>query len=409
MTTSVRRILLVLTVVGLASSLASLYVHARLFSQPGYVSFCDVNDAVSCTQVYQSAYSTVWGIPVALFGSLWYVGVLVLLAGSAWGWSSLRENALAYIFLASVAGLGSVIYLAYASLVILKIVCAMCIVTYVAVAGVFLSSGARIRIPMTTLPRRIWQDFRTALASPPAMMVVLVFVIASTAAIAFSPRHPETAPAAAQPQAAPDKQSEFLRYWESQARVQVPVQTEGATVVIVKFSDYMCPACAQSYMDYKETLAKYKAQFPNDFKFIEKDYPLARQCNPNLQSDMHIAACEAAAAVHMARQKGRGEAMEDWLFARNQALTPAAVKQAARDIGGVADFDAQYASAINQVKTDVALASILGISRTPTFFIGHKEPGKDGLEFVRSEGALPLQYLELAIQYELKKAGKIVP
>ena len=407
MSKTVRLVLLVLTLVGLASSIASLYVHVQLLRQPGYVSFCDVSATISCTQVYQSRYASVAGVPVALFGALWYVGVMVLLAGSRWGWPSLRESAVGYIFVLGVLGLGATIYLAYASLVILKAVCAMCIITYVAVTGVFLTSGARIRCPMTTIPRRCWQDVRTALASPPAMAVVLVFIMSSTAAIAFMPRHrdPQASPA---PQVGRDQTSEFIRYWEIQPRVQVPVSAEGASVVIVKFSDYMCPSCAQSYLDYKQILAKYETQYPGEIAFITKDYPLERECNANLQRDMHLAACESAVAVRLARLKGRGDAMEEWLYARNQALTPAVVRQAARDIGGVPDFDEQYQTVLNQVKSDIALATIFGITGTPTFFIGHREPGKDTVLYIR-QNALPPQYFELALQYELKKAGKITP
>jgi protein-disulfide isomerase len=188
----------------------------------------------------------------------------------------------------------------------------------------------------------------------------------------------------------------------------VPISAEGASVVVVKFSDYMCPGCAQSYMDYKEILAKYRAQYPGDFKFITKDYPLSQECNANLQREMHPASCVSAVAVRLARLKGRGDAMEDWLFTRNQSLTPPLVRQAARDVGGVPDLDEQYATVLNQIKSDIALATILGISQTPTFFIGHREPGKDTVMYVR-HGALPPQYFELALQYELKKAGKITP
>jgi len=408
MSKNVRRILVVLTLVGLASTIASLYVHAQMLRQPGYVSFCDVNATVSCTQVYQSRYATVAGVPVSLFGALWYVGVLVLLAGSRWGWPSLRESAVGYIFVVSVIGLGPVFYLGYASLVVLKTVCTMCIITYVAVTGVFLTSGARIPFPMTTIPRRIWQDVRTALTSPPAIGLVMAFIVLSTAAIAFVPRHGEATPIAG-PQAGGDKTSEFVRFWESQPRMQVPVSAEGASVVIVKFSDYMCPACAQSYLDYKEILAKYRTEYPGVIKFITKDYPLESECNAQVQRDLHMSACESAVAVRLARLKGRGDAMEDWLYTRNQSLTPPVVRQAARDIGGVTDFDAQYQSVLNQVKSDIALASILVIQRTPTFFIGHREPGKDTVMYVRQEGALPPQYFDLALQYELKKAGKITP
>ena len=408
MSIAVRRLLLALTLVGLVSSCASLYVHVQILRQPGYVSFCDVSATVSCTQVYQSRYAAVAGVPVAVFGALWYVGVLVLLAGSRWGWPSLRESAVGYVFVLGVLGLGPVFYLGYASLVTLKTVCAMCIITYVAVAGVFLISGARIPFPMTTIPRRIWQDLRTALSSPPAIGVVMAFIMLSTVAIAFAPRHGAPPPAVT-PQVGGDKTSEFVRFWEAQPRMQVPVSAEGASVVVVKFSDYVCPACAQSYLDYKEILAKYRTQYPGAIKFITKDYPLESECNANVQRDLHVAACESAVAVRLARLKGRGDAMEDWLYTRNQSLTPPIVRQAARDIGGVPDFDDQYQTVLNQVKSDIALATILVINRTPTFFIGHREPGKDTVMYVRQEGALPPQYFDLALQYELKKAGKITP
>jgi protein-disulfide isomerase len=88
--------------------------------------------------------------------------------------------------------------------------------------------------------------------------------------------------------------------------------------------------------------------------------------------------------------------MDDWLYNNSALLTPASIRQAAGEVGGVADFDAQYRSLINTVKGDIALATILGVKVTPTFFING----------VKLEGALPPQYLELALQLELKKAGK---
>jgi protein-disulfide isomerase len=91
--------------------------------------------------------------------------------------------------------------------------------------------------------------------------------------------------------------------------------------------------------------------------------------------------------------------MEDWLYTNHQILTPGGVRQAAKDIGGVPDFDAQYAGVLNQIKSDVGLASILNIRVTPTFYING----------IRVEAGLPTEYFEMALQYELKKAGKMAP
>ena len=396
MTKNIRLLLSLLALAGLASALASLYVHHQLLTRPGYLSFCDVNATVSCSQVYQSRYAYLAGVPVALLGALWYVAVLVVLAGARWGWPSLRENSAGYVFLLSTAGLGFVLYMAYASLVLLKIVCLMCVVTYIAVAALFIISGTRTSYPMLTIPRRILQDVKAALASPAALALILVFLVGATATIAFLPRG-GASPAAPVDQAAmADRQSEFIRYWESQPRMQLPVSADGASVVIVRFSDYQCPSCAQTYTDYKPVVARYNAQYPGSVKVIQKDFPLETECNTGLARDIHVASCEAAAASKAAHAKGRGEAMDEWLYANYQVLTPAGVRQAAADVGGVADFDAQYKSLINTIKGDIALATILGVKVTPTFFING----------VKLEGALPVQYFELALQLELKKAGK---
>ena len=69
MTKNVRLLLTVLALVGLASAIASLYVHYQLLTRPGYLSFCDVNATVSCSQVYQSQYAYLAGAPVALLGA----------------------------------------------------------------------------------------------------------------------------------------------------------------------------------------------------------------------------------------------------------------------------------------------------------------------------------------------------
>ena len=398
MTKNVRLLLVILALAGLASALSSLYVHHQLLNRPGYLSFCDVNATVSCTEVYQSRYAYLGGVPVALLGALWYVAVLLVLAGGQWGWASLRDNAPGYVFVLSTAGLGFVLYMAWASLVVLKIVCLMCVATYVAVAALFIVSGTRTLYPMITIPRRLLQDAKAALASPAALALILVFLAGATAAVAFFPRGSSATPAAPEvgQAASADRTSEFVRWWDTQTRMQLPVSADGAAVVIVRFSDFQCPSCAVTYREYKPILARYAAQYPGAIKVVQKEFPLETECNTALARDLHTASCEAAAASKAAHAKGRGEAMDDWLYANGATLTPASVRQAAAEVGGITDFDAQYRALTNTVKGDIALATILGVKVTPTFFING----------VKLEGALPPQYMELALQLELKKAGK---
>ena len=74
---------------------------------------------------------------------------------------------------------------------------------------------------------------------------------------------PQPAPAAPLSQ---DQRSEFERWWDQQARVDVPFSNDGAKVLVVKFNDYQCPPCRQTYFAYKPMLAKYKDR-PQDVKY----------------------------------------------------------------------------------------------------------------------------------------------
>ncbi|HEX7282649.1 MAG TPA: vitamin K epoxide reductase family protein [Vicinamibacterales bacterium] len=392
-------------VLGLAASLASTWVHYRILNDPTYASFCDVNATFSCTEAYTSRFGAVAGVPIAVFGALFFVFVLGLVLMSAKS-SSARENVPGYVFALSTVGLAAVLYLAYASYFILNVVCLLCVGTYVAVIGLFIVSGMSTRYPMTNLPSRAAKDLRVLMRTPSALTALVVFVAVSVAAIALFPEQRVTAAAnesaadapaaqAAQiPAASASQLQQLEQFLAAQPRVPVMVPSDGADVVVVKFNDYQCPACGQTYRDSKPVVAKWLAQAPGKVKFITKDYPLERECNQFVSQDLHPGACEAAVAVRLAREKGRGEAMEDWLFANQAALTPESVKNAALTVGQVKDFDARYAATLELVKADIAQGAQLKISGTPTFFMnGMRLPG------------LRAEFFDAAIAWELKRAS----
>jgi protein-disulfide isomerase len=145
---------------------------------------------------------------------------------------------------------------------------------------------------------------------------------------------------------------------------------------------------------YKPVLAKWQASRPGMVTLVTKDYPLEPECNVHAPGGQHLAACEAAVAVRLAREKGRADAMEIWLFDNQASMTPSLVREGAREIGRVTDFDSRYAATLDMVKADIALGAKSGVKATPTFFInGVRIPG------VKAE------YFDAAIAYELKRAG----
>ena len=98
--------------IGLAASASSTWVHYRILNDPTYASFCDVNATFSCTEAYTSRFGAVAGVPVAVFGALFFILVLGLVVLTAK--SPARESVPGYVFATSTAGLAAVLYLAYA-------------------------------------------------------------------------------------------------------------------------------------------------------------------------------------------------------------------------------------------------------------------------------------------------------
>jgi len=398
MTPSKRKLILALATLGLAASTTSSYVHYKLLTDASYTSFCDVNTTVSCAQAYLSRYGSLWGIPVAIGGVLFFA-LVVMIAGIAGRPASpARETAPAYIFALSTIGLAFVLYLGWASYFVLKTLCVLCAITYVSVIAIFIISGGATTFPMTTLPGRARRDVRTLASSPLALLLTVLFVGGAVSAIAAFPREAPAAQAAAAPAQLPpvsaEDRAKLAQWWEVQPRIEVPVPSDGAKVLIVKFNDYQCPACKLTYDGYRGVIAKHVAT--GHVKYVVKQYSLEPECNPHVPSGNHFASCEAGAAVIMARPKGTSTKLEDWIFAHigPPQLTPDQVKDAARTVGGITDFDAQYPRALEELRTDAGLGNLLGVNSTPTFYVNGRKPTQ----------ILPPQYFEVLIELELQRA-----
>jgi|SRR5688572_682413 uncharacterized membrane protein/protein-disulfide isomerase len=397
MTSKNRTLLLVFALLGLGASSVSTFVHYKLLTTPNYDSFCDVGSTVSCTQAYLSQYGSLMGIPVAIAGVIFFA-IVALLAGMAGGRSSAaRDNAAGYIFLLSTIGLAFTLYLAWASYFKLNVFCILCAITYVSVIALFIISGGATKYPMTTLPGRASRDLRALAASPAALIALLVVLGGSVALVASFP----TEQAAAQQQAeavatyqplSPEQRKQVEDWWNVQPVVELPITpSPGTKVLIVKFSDYMCPSCGIAHNSLKAVLPKYQNQ---GVEFVLKHYPLEAECNPKLGGGNHYGSCEAAAAYEMAKGTPNVAKLDDWFFGNQRILSRETVKEAAEDIAGIKDFDARYAAALETVKTDASLGHLMGVKSTPTIFInGRQIPG----------GGQPPAIYDMIIELALRK------
>jgi protein-disulfide isomerase len=148
-------------------------------------------------------------------------------------------------------------------------------------------------------------------------------------------------------------------------------QPTGATkVLVLKFNDYQCPSCRLAWVLYKDIIAKYEKEHPGVFVFENKDFPLETECGAF--SIPHAAACEAAAAVRLAREKNRDKELEAALFEKQSpSMTRADVVSTLQQVAQIssADFDARYAKTLESIRADVQLGQKLGVKGTPTFYL----------------------------------------
>jgi uncharacterized membrane protein/protein-disulfide isomerase len=397
MTSRARWIILILALAGLAVATASAWVHFRLLTDPSYSSVCDINATFNCSQVYLSQYGSIRGVPVALGGIIWFA-LVALVAGLA---PTIEQGddhpAGAYIFALSIVGLATILYFGYISFFVLRTGCVLCMSTYVAVIGIFITSGASRRMSLGSLPPRLGPDLSALFSQSGALAAALLYLGGAVALVAFFPREgitPTATPAA--PGASVEKA--FADAWFQQPRLNLGIPTDGALVVVVKFNDYQCPGCKQTHDWYAPILARYAEERPGAVKMVVKDWPWNMKCNFNISITLHPGACEAAAAVRMAADRGKADEMEAWLYGNQLTLTADTVKEAAGRLLGVTDFDREYALKLPDIQRDIADGGALSVTSTPTLFInGVRVPGN---------GLMPPEYFDLAIKLELERAEK---
>jgi protein-disulfide isomerase len=162
-----------------------------------------------------------------------------------------------------------------------------------------------------------------------------------------------------------------------------------APVVIVEFSDFQCGFCGRWY---KETLPQILAAYPNDVKFVYRDFTIFGQ-----------ESLRAATAADCANEQGKFWEMHNRLFDRleNQENTPLVDEtfvSYAQELGlDTAAFSECLSSDryVNEVLSDYQAAQQYGLQGTPGFVI-------DGV--VYTIGAQPFQVFDGIIKNELARA-----
>lgn len=136
--------------------------------------------------------------------------------------------------------------------------------------------------------------------------------------------------------------------------------TTGSTqskILLVEFSDFQCPYCAEAHKTLKELLAKY----PDKVRLVYKNLPLI---------SIHAEALPAATAAWAAYQQGKFWEYHDALFTNQKQLGKVIYLDIAKKLNlDLGKFKRDLTLATPAITKDIQLAEKLGVPGTPFFVI----------------------------------------
>lgn len=134
-----------------------------------------------------------------------------------------------------------------------------------------------------------------------------------------------------------------------------------AELVIVEFSDFECPYCADAVTAINEILERY-----SQIRFVYRHFPL---------TGIHSNAFRAAEAAECAGEQGKFWEMHDTLFANQIDLGEKSLQNYAIMLGLNMDHfnDCMTSGKMREgIEQDIADGEKYGVNGTPTFFLNNK-------------------------------------
>lgn len=165
---------------------------------------------------------------------------------------------------------------------------------------------------------------------------------------------------------------------------------ENAPVTVVVFSDFECPYCRDEAKLLREDIPK---KYPKEVRVVFKDFPL---------EPVHTWARKAAIAAHCVIEQNPAAywPFHETMYTHQGEITDGNLEARIQEFAGQQNLDSlrlmtcvQNKATAGIVEKSEAEARALGISQTPTLFINGR----------MVTGAVPLEKLEMVIQWELKR------
>jgi uncharacterized membrane protein/predicted DsbA family dithiol-disulfide isomerase len=350
----------ILALFGLVLSLYAVRHHMRVRVAGSTDAACNVSEIVSCDRVALSSLSELAGVPLGVFGVVFFameLGAFAALAVRMQG-----TFVLALLSFLIIAGAVVSLLLAALSAAMLSAFCLVCV-------GVYGACWTQFAFRPKSHPR-----FPARVFFFPGMFVAFVAAIFG---VGFRFLKPTLMKAEARGLysgfhgggTARDLDLEvndvlldrsLLTAFPHNGRLTAPV-------LLVSFVDPMCPYCAATAPVLEELFRRHQ----NDILSIDIPYPLSSKCNSNLTVDLHPRSCELTRAALCAQKSGVyrrfiTRILEDRPADRTKSVAQLLATESVAEEKAIACLESVETERL--LKTAVALGKQLKITATPKLY-----------------------------------------
>ncbi|NQZ01297.1 MAG: DsbA family protein [Bdellovibrionales bacterium] len=336
-------------------------------------SVCNFSDTMDCDVAAASAYSDALGVPLSVFGLVYHLIMLVLIAVAWSGLSEDREKTLRYVFYLSALSVFTSIIMAIISATQLSAWCPFCILAYVwslIIAGVLYTTA---KPPFSNLS----SDITSLFTESKGILIALLLI----------PGGSWLTHKSIQQRFGSDQFEKVVRSsisdWVTAKQYEFNIEPALSTgsgeqkFELVEFADFRCGHCGQA----APSLQAFKKAHPEiTFKFY--NFPLDGECNDAIGRKGDGISCRLAKSVTCASQSNSdaGWKLHDHIFAnqrdfqqmRSTSEVDAKLQTLFAEFGlnteevtGCMDSD----EALEAVRAQAKMGDDAKIKGTPTIFV----------------------------------------
>ncbi len=364
------------------STLLTMHHADHSFHSAFMDALCGENAKSGCNVVNRSSASELAGLPVALWGFMYYV---VIATFSLFYRSTGEKLFIQSIFLLAIFGALIDIGLLVYSLAALHTVCTICAITYLATFAVL---GAAFREKKKN-NIALFPDLSTLLdmKMSATTSIVLLFLLAPASGGFVYLAASENTKSQSSGSYMYHLQMAVNAYFNEYNNT-LPVTLnnaesprkgpENGVLNITEFADFLCPHCKIA----ATTLDTLYKKYPNQISVTYRHYPLDSNCNKSMQRQLHDGACVLSYASYCAGRQGKFWQMHDEIYA-NQEQLGRLEKVTEKDVTSfaksVALNMAQFQQCLDSDETKTAIskdlteADGLKIRGTPSVYINGKK------------------------------------